>query len=647
MADTLDTFQPVTTILDADLMHVKKGTGVNSDKKITGANVKALFATAAQGTTADAAMQDLVDDTTPQLGAALDGQGFDLNNLGVVFLTEQAAAESDVSGKGQLWVKTATPNELYFVDDAGTEFQLGAGAGDLLADGTIPLTANWDVGAFVLTALTFEPDGDTAAGDNAAIGWTATEGLILTGQGSTSDVVIKNDADVTVMSIATGTNDVVFADFIYMAAALDSGMQDNGTVLQMFGTDGIHFRHETDVSVAGASVFAFTPKSGLDVDSSSGIAKFVSILPTINQTSTGGYTALNIDVTETATGSSAALLINAQVASSTKWSVDSGGAMDAGSITSNFGAINTGASAITTTGVITGGTVEATTDTAAADNAAMGYTAAEGLILTGQGSTNDLTIKNDADADVITIPTGGTGVVFAGTTNLSAGTVTGPSGTWDTGGVDIAASDSYAVAGTDILSDSSGTLTLSNVDALDATTQATFSGKQTLFIPAAAMRPTKSNGCAAITDVETTAGRPDMTVLDFDATADEHAQFQIAMPKAWNLGTVTFQVFWTSTAADTDGVSWALQGVSVTDNTTIDVAYGTPIVVDDANQSAAEEQLVSVESAAVTIAGTPADDDMCYFRIFRDVSDSNDTATEDARLIGIKLFFTTDAVNDA
>jgi len=95
------------------------------------------------------------------------------------------------------------------------------------------------------------------------------------------------------------------------------------------------------------------------------------------------------------------------------------GALNAGSITSGFTSIDVGAGAITTTGVITGGTVEATTDTAAGDNAAMGYTGAEGLILTGQGSTNDVTIKNDADADVIEIPTGTTNVTVAG--NLGVG----------------------------------------------------------------------------------------------------------------------------------------------------------------------------------------------------------------------------------
>jgi hypothetical protein len=96
------------------------------------------------------------------------------------------------------------------------------------------------------------------------------------------------------------------------------------------------------------------------------------------------------------------------------------GALDSGSITSGFGTIDTGSSAITTTGVITGGTVEATTDTAASDNAAMGYTSAEGLILTGQGSTNDVTIKNDADETVISIPTGGTRVNLGAASTVSS-----------------------------------------------------------------------------------------------------------------------------------------------------------------------------------------------------------------------------------
>ena len=171
-------------------------------------------------------------------------------------------------------------------------------------------------------------------------------------------------------------------------------------------------------------------------------------------------------------------------------------------------------------------------------------------------------------------------------------------------------------------------------------------GLQTIWIPAAAMRPTASGGCATITDVATSANKPDMTVLDFDNGSDEHAQFQVAFPKSWNEGTIQYQVFWCSTAADTDPVHWGLKGVSVPDNSTIDVSYGTHINVADANQGAAEEMLVSPLSSAVTIAGA-AVDTVTFFDVFRDVSEETSGAAEDARLIGVKLFFTTDAENDA
>jgi hypothetical protein len=48
-----------------------------------------------------------------------------------MFILEQAAAEADVPGFGQLWVKNDAPNTLWFTDDAGNDIQLGAaGASD-------------------------------------------------------------------------------------------------------------------------------------------------------------------------------------------------------------------------------------------------------------------------------------------------------------------------------------------------------------------------------------------------------------------------------------------------------------------------------------------------------------------------------------
>ncbi len=54
---------------------------------------------------------------------------------------------------------------------------------------------------------------------------------------------------------------------------------------------------------------------------------------------------------------------------------------------------------------------------------------------------------------------------------------------------------------------------------------------------------------------------------------------------------------------------------------------------------------VSDESGNVTIAGSPSTDELVFFQVMRDVSADNQSG--DARLLGIKLFFTTDAKNDA
>ena len=187
----------------------------------------------------------------------------------------------------------------------------------------------------------------------------------------------------------------------------------------------------------------------------------------------------------------------------------------------------------------------------------------------------------------------------------------------------------------------------SGIDASSGTLVNAAIGKQSMWIPAAAMYPTASNGCAAIAAAETTAGRPDMYTLDFDASSDENAQFSVAMPSYWNEGTVTFQFYWTTAATDTDGVAWALSGVACSDNDTIDVAFGTAVVVTDDALGAAEDLCVTAESGAVTLAGSPAAGDLAYFNILRDVSDSNDDMAEDARLIGIKLFYTVDDVHEA
>ena len=179
-----------------------------------------------------------------------------------------------------------------------------------------------------------------------------------------------------------------------------------------------------------------------------------------------------------------------------------------------------------------------------------------------------------------------------------------------------------------------------------ATAAVKIAGLETMWVPAAAMYGATTNPADA-QQVETTATRPDMKVLDFDAATDEFAQFSVAFPKSWNEGTVTYQVFWTPSTTNTGNCTFQLQGVAVGDGDTIDIAYGTGITVTDAAIGTVEDQQVSPVSSAVTIAGSPAVDQQTYFNFLRSADTGADTFTGDARVLGIKIFFTTDAANDA
>jgi hypothetical protein len=171
-------------------------------------------------------------------------------------------------------------------------------------------------------------------------------------------------------------------------------------------------------------------------------------------------------------------------------------------------------------------------------------------------------------------------------------------------------------------------------------------GTETIFIPAPAMYGSETNGADA-QQVETTATRPDLKVLDFDASTAEYAQFAIAMPKSWNLGTVTYQVFWSPSNTNTGNAIFGLQGLATTEGDTADAVFGTAIEVTDAGIGTVEDVQMTAVSSAMTLAGSPADDDYCFFQLYRDAADGSDTFTGDARVLGIKLFYTTDAANDA
>ncbi len=168
-------------------------------------------------------------------------------------------------------------------------------------------------------------------------------------------------------------------------------------------------------------------------------------------------------------------------------------------------------------------------------------------------------------------------------------------------------------------------------------------GLSTIWVPAAAMYGATTNG-AATGSAESSTNKVMSKSLDFDTSTQEFAHFAVRFPKNWNEGTVTFAPIW-SAASGSGGVVWALQGVALSDDDALDTAFGTEQTSTD-TLITANDVHVGPTSSAITIAGTPAAGDLVFFRIKRNVSDGSDTLGVDARLLGVAIFFTTDAQDD-
>lgn len=171
-------------------------------------------------------------------------------------------------------------------------------------------------------------------------------------------------------------------------------------------------------------------------------------------------------------------------------------------------------------------------------------------------------------------------------------------------------------------------------------------GRQTIWVPASAMISRTTNGAASGT-AEMTTNRNMFATLDFDTTTQEFAQFEIHMPKSWNLGTITFQPVWSHASTSTNfGVVWAMAAVARSDDDAGDVAFGTAQTSTDTGGTT-NDIYIGPESSAITIAGTPAAGDTVQFQVQRNPADASDTMAIDARLHGVRIFYTTNASTDA
>ena len=380
-----------TDALVADTADINGGT-------VDGATIGASSATTVKGTTITATTA-FVPGTSD--GATLGTSSLEFGDLfladgGVVYLgADQDVTLTHVADTGILLNST---RQLQFGDSGTYIHQSADGVLDLVSDTEIEINATTiDINGAVDVSGEIAAASLDISGNVDIDGTTNLDAVDIDG-------AVQLDATLTIGADDQGYDVILYGDTASANLTWDTSADDlifNGAA-GLIVPDGQLTLGSTAVSATAAEINLIdggTSRGTTAVASGDGIL--------INDAGTMRMT--NVDTVSTYFSSH-------NVGGS---NIVTTGALNSGSITSGFGTIDTGSSAITTTGVITGGTLEATTDTAAGDNAAIGYTAAEGLILTGQGSTNDVTIKNDADTIVMRVPTGTDDVVFADNVTIS------------------------------------------------------------------------------------------------------------------------------------------------------------------------------------------------------------------------------------
>lgn len=167
-------------------------------------------------------------------------------------------------------------------------------------------------------------------------------------------------------------------------------------------------------------------------------------------------------------------------------------------------------------------------------------------------------------------------------------------------------------------------------------------GKQTIWIPATAML---NVGTAAFSTI--TFGTLTIPYFAFDASSEEFVHAVIAMPKGWDEGNVSAQFYWLHPATTTNfGVVWRCLMLAFGDGDAFTgTGYGGVSSLADTGGTTSD-LYISPESSSVGIGGSPAEGDLVQLRIGRLATDASDTLAVDAYLIGMKLFYTTNANTD-
>lgn len=175
--------------------------------------------------------------------------------------------------------------------------------------------------------------------------------------------------------------------------------------------------------------------------------------------------------------------------------------------------------------------------------------------------------------------------------------------------------------------------------------QSAIIGRQTLAIGAGDWVPDLASG-PSVEIVRLGANGQSLLTLDFDPNVAEYAHYLWTPDKKWDRGSLSFEVLWTGSAAGSGGVLWQLVGASFGDGEALDQAMTNYNVSADTYLGAWLDHK-SPESNTFAVSGSPAVGDAVWLRLVRLPADPSDTLAQDAKLIGIRVFYMVTTGNDA
>ena len=178
---------------------------------------------------------------------------------------------------------------------------------------------------------------------------------------------------------------------------------------------------------------------------------------------------------------------------------------------------------------------------------------------------------------------------------------------------------------------------------------------RSFYIAAAGMTPSVTDGASTATEERPgNAGGdqsyPTTDYLAFDASTNEAANFQIAMPGEWDLGTIKARFYYMTDTHDggsNNAIMWSIYAEAISDNESINNVFDSGFSVTSTAHNDDEKIVVSDATAAVTVQNSPAALDLIAFRVLRNGGAGGDTYTGDAHLLGVSIQYREQVIPEA